>query len=125
MLMTAFALLISSGLSARDATQTQTRAEKQNRSAATIQTQTRNEYQNYGQMTSEQKQARNAERKALKNQQKELKRQQKELKKQQASMNQERNRDLRRTEAGNRTASNATSMKNAVKVSRGSGPGRK
>lgn len=125
MLMTAVALLISAGLSAQNATQAQTQAEKLNRSAAPVQAQTRNQYQNYGQMTSEQKQARNAERKALKNQQKELKRQQKELKKQQASMNKEQYKDQNRTAVKNKGARTATPMKNAAKVSRSSGPGRK
>ncbi len=127
MLMTAVALLISAGISAQNAvqTQTQTEAEKQNRSSATIQTQTQGQYQNYGQMTSEQKQLRNEERKALKKQQKELKKQQKELKKQQASMNKEQYKDQNRTAVQNKGARTATPMKNAAKVSGSSGPGRK
>ena len=55
--MAAIALLISAGLSAQNANQTRT--ERQNRSGETIQTQTQGQYQNYGQMTSEQKQIRN------------------------------------------------------------------
>jgi membrane protein involved in colicin uptake len=127
MLMTAIALLIGAGLSAQNAvqTQTQTEAEKQNRSAATIQTQTQNQYQNYGQMTSEQKQLRNEERKALKKQQKELKKQQKEMQKQEASMNGKQYMDQNRTAVKNKGARTATPMKNAAKVSRSSGPGKR
>jgi uncharacterized cupredoxin-like copper-binding protein len=120
MLMTAAALLISAGLSAQNATrtQTQTQAEKQNRSAATIQTQTQGQYQNYGQMTSEQKQLRNEERKALRKQQKELKKQQKQLRNQEASMNHEQLRDQTRANTGYRGARNTTPMRN---TSRGPG----
>jgi len=66
-----------------------TRTEKQNRSGETIQTQ--GQYQNYGQMTSEQKQIRNQERKALKQQEKEMKKLQKEMRKQEAAQNRNKN----------------------------------
>ncbi|MDX9727474.1 MAG: hypothetical protein RBT38_13925 [Bacteroidales bacterium] len=121
--MTAIALLISAGMSAQNAAQTQ--AEKQNRSAAAVQEQTQNQYKNYGQMTSEQKQARNAEKKALKMQQKELKKQQKKMKQQEAQMNQEKVQSKSQTAVRNKGARTAAPMKNAAKVSRGSGPGRK
>jgi membrane protein involved in colicin uptake len=114
--MTAIALLISTGLSAQNTTRMQT--EQQNRSSATVQEQTRGQFQNYGQMTSEQKQARNAERKALK-------KQQKEMKKEQAQMNQQKNMDRNKAAAKNKGARTSTPMKNAAKVSRGSGPGKK
>ena len=125
MLMTAVALLIGAGISAQNAVQiqTQTEAEKQNRSAATIQTQ--NQYQNYGQMTSEQKQLRNEERKALKKQQKELKKQQKQLRKHEASMNLEQRRDQTRATTGNRGARTTSPMRNTTRGPRGSGSGRK
>lgn len=125
MLMTAAALLISAGISAQNAVQTQTEAEKQNRSAATIQTETQNQYQNYGQMNSEQKQLRNEERKALKRQQKQLKKQQKQLKNHDASMNQEQRRDQTRANTGNRGARTNSPMRNTTKGPRQSGQGRK
>ncbi len=127
MLMAAIALLISARISAQNAVQaqTQTEAEKQNRSAATIQTKTQDQYQNYGQMTSEQKQFRNEERKALKKQQKELKKQQKQLRKQDASMNEEQRRDQTRANTGNRGARTTSPMRNTTRGPRGSGPGRK
>lgn len=121
--LTAIALLISAGLSAQNATRTQT--EQQNRSGATVQEQTQGQYQNYGQMTSEQKQARNAERKALKQQEKEMKKQQKQMQKQEAQMNQEKVQSQSKTAVKNKGARTATPMKNAAKVSRGSGPGKK
>jgi uncharacterized protein HemX len=101
MLMALFTILISAGLSAQNQTQTQqqagqgtqtrTQTGNQNRSAATVQDQTQGQYQNYGQMTSEQKQMRNQERKALKKQQKELKKQQKAMKKQEVARAQNQN----------------------------------
>ncbi len=121
--LTAVALLISAGMSAQNATRTQT--EQQNRSAATVQEQTQGQYQNYGQMTSEQKQARNAERKALKQQEKELKKQQKQQKMQDQQMKQEQYMDQNKAAVKNKGARTATPMKNAAKVSRGSGPGKK
>jgi len=121
--MTAIALLISAGMSAQNAAQTQT--ERQNRSASAVQEQTQSQYKNYGQMTSEQKQARNAEKKALKQQEKELKKQQKQMKQQEAQMNQEMVRSKSQTAVKNKGARTAAPMKNAAKVSRGSGPGKK
>jgi len=121
--LTTVALMISAGLSAQNATRTQT--EQQNRSAATVQEQTQGQYQNYGQMTSEQKQARNAERKALKQQEKELKKQQKQMQKQEAKMKQEKVQSQTKNAVKNQGARKATPVKNAAKVSRGSGPGKK
>jgi len=123
MLMAAVALLISAGLSAQNANQTRT--EQQNRSGETIQTQTQGQYQNYGQMTSEQKQARNQERKALKKQEKELKKQQKEIRKQEAAQNRTQNMTQERTAVKNKGARTGAPMKNAAKVSKGAGPGKK
>jgi len=123
MLMAAIALLISAGLSAQNANQTRT--ERQNRSGETIQTQTQGQYQNYGQMTSEQKQIRNQEKRALKKQEKELKKQQKEMRKQEAAQNRTQNMTQEKTAAKNKGARTATPMKNAAKVSKGSGPGKK
>ena len=123
MFVVAIALLISAGLSAQNASQTRT--EKQNRSGETIQTQTQGQYQNYGQMTSEQKQIRNQERKALKQQEKEMKKQQKEMRKQEAAQNRNKNMTQEQTAAKNKGARTATPMKNAAKVSKGAGPGKK
>jgi len=123
MLMAAVALLISAGLSAQNANRTRT--EQQNRSGETIQAQTQGQYQNYGQMTSEQKQIRNQERKALKNEKKMLKKQQKETKKQEAAQNRNQYMEQEKTAANNKGARTATPMKNAAKVSKGAGPGKK
>jgi membrane protein involved in colicin uptake len=123
MLMAAIALLISGGLSAQNATQTRT--ESQNRSGETIQTQTQGQYQNYGQMTSEQKQIKNQEKKALKKQEKELKKQQKEMKKQETAQNRNQNMTQEKTAAKNKGAGSTAPMKNATKVSKGPGPGKK
>ena len=133
MLMTLGALLITIGISAQNAaqtqagkrTQTKTQTEKQNRSSATIQTQTQGQYQNYGQMTSEQKQIRNQERKALKNEKKMLKKQQKEMKKQEAAQNREQYKDQIKTANRNKGARTATPQRNAAKVSKSAGPGKK
>ena len=114
--MTAIALLISAGLSAQNATRTQT--EQQNRSGATVQEQTQGQYQNYGQMTSEQKQARNAERKALKQQQK-------EMKKQEAAQKRLQYQEQDKTATQNKGARNATPQRNAARTQRSSGAGRK
>lgn len=145
MLMTAFALLISAGLTAQNAPQeqnqrgrrtqarnqeqtsvmTQTQSENQNRSAASIQEQTWNQYRNYGEMTSEQKQARNEERKALKQQQRELKRQQKELRKQEAERNREMYTEQERASVKNQGARTSSPVRNAAKVSRSAGQGKR
>jgi len=123
MLLAAVALLISAGLSAQNANQTRT--EKQNRSGETIQTQTQGQYQNYGQMTSEQKQIRNQERKALKKQEKELKKQQKEMRKQEAAQNRTQNMTQEKTAARNKGARTGAPMKNGPKGPKGGGPGRR
>ena len=65
-------------------TQDQTQAQTQTRTQDPVQAQ--DQYKNHGQMVSDQKHARNQERKAQKNRDKELKRQQKELKKQEKMM---------------------------------------
>jgi hypothetical protein len=76
-------------------------------------------------MTSEQKQARNAEKKALKQQKKELKKQQKQQKMQDPQMKQEQYKEQSKTAVKNKGARTATPMKNAAKVSRGAGAGKK
>jgi hypothetical protein len=79
----------------REQAQTQTRtqdpaqAQTQTRTQDPVQAQTQTQYKNQGQMVSDQKHARNQERKAQKNQEKEMKRQQKELKKQEKKMKQD------------------------------------
>lgn len=144
-LMAAIALLISAGLSAQNAAQeqtrtgrrtqsrnqeqtgtmTQTQAGNQNRSAATVQEQTQNQYRNYGEMTSEQKQVRNEERKALKQQKKELKRQQKEIRKQETAQNREMYKEQERASVKNQGARTGSPVRNAAKVSRSAGQGRR
>lgn len=121
--MTAIAFLIGTGLSAQNANRTRT--EQQNRSGATIETQTQGKYQNYGQMTSEQKQIRNQERKALKKQEKEIKKQQKEMRNQQGLQNRNKNMTQEKTAARNKGARTAAPMKNAAKVSKGAGRGKR
>ena len=122
MFVVAIALLISASLSAQNASQTRT--EKQNRSGETIQTQTQGQYQNYGQMTSEQKQIRNQERKALKQQEKEMKKQQKEMRMQEVAHT--RNQNMTQENAARvKGVRTGAPMKNPAKVLKGAGQGRK
>ena len=123
MLLAAVALLISAGLSAQNANRTRT--EQQNRSGETIQTQTQGQYQNYGQMTSEQKHLRNQERKALKKQEKELKKQQKEMRKQEAAQKRTQTMTQDKTAVRNKGARTGAPMKNGPKGPKGGGPGRR
>jgi len=137
MLMAVAALMISAGITAQEPTRTQTQTQsgertqvqtqtdRQNRSGATIQTQTQGQYQNYGQMTKEQKQARNAERKALKKQQKEAKKLQKQLKKQEAVKQGNANMYQEKAAIKNKGARRATPQQRAVKASRGAGAGKR
>jgi hypothetical protein len=76
-------------------------------------------------MVSEQKQARNAERKALKKQQKEAKKQQKQLRKQEAAKKGDANMYKEKRATQNKGARTATPQKNAAKASRGAGTGKK
>jgi len=121
--MAAVALLISAGLSGQNANRTRT--EQQNRSGETIQTQTQGQYQNYGQMTSEQKHLRNQERKALKKQEKELKKQQKEMRKQEAAQKRTQTMTQDKTAVRNKGARTGAPMKNGPKGPKGGGPGRR
>lgn len=139
MLMAAIAVLLSAGLTAQNETRRQnqnraqsgtrarqeTQTETQNRSSATIQEQTQNQYRNYGQMTSEQKRARNEERKALRKQQRELRMQERGIKRQEESMNREQYRDQERAAARNQGARRTTPMRNTGRGPGSPGPGRK
>ena len=69
-------------------------------------------------MTSEQKQASNEERKALK-------KQQKEQKKQEVAQNKEQYQETEKTATQNKGARTAAPLRNAAKVSRGSGTGKR
>jgi len=109
-------------------TQTQTRIQDQSQTATKAQsgtmaqTQTRiqdqSQYKNQGQMTMAQKQARNEERKALK-------KQQKEMKNQEAVKEGNVYREQEKTATQNRGARTATPQRQAAKVSRSTGAGRK
>lgn len=140
--MAAVALLISAGITAQEqeqtATQTQTRKQEQSRSQAGTraqglpanQVEVPDQYRNRGQMVSERRHARNEERKALKRQQKEQKKREKALPGEK-SMDQEgameREREMKQEKAApqNRGARPAAPKGNAVKASRGSGPGKR
>jgi hypothetical protein len=81
-------------------------------------TQTREQYKNYGQMTREQKQARNAERKALK-------KQQREMKKQEALQKREQSMEKEKPAARNSGARPAGPRPDVRKAPKGPGAGRK
>ncbi len=93
-ILTFAALLISAAVTAQTTQPAQSQSQNQKREQAQthtrtqdpVQAQTEDQYKNHGQMVSDQKHARNQERKAQKNRDKELKRQQKELKKQEKKM---------------------------------------
>ena len=54
-----------------------------------------------------------------------MKKQQKEMRKQEAAQNRNQNMTLEKTAARNKGARTAAPMKNAAKVSKGAGPGKK